>query len=255
MKIKIITVVLFGFSMIVGAENTIDTVVDKGVERNNQAISGQQKIDAIAKDTDKLLSQYKSVLKINEDLRVYNNQLEKQIIQQSVEKKEIRDSLEKSGLIERQIVPTMFKMISSLESFVPIDMPFDHAFRIDRIKELRTLMDRGDVEINEKFRKVAEVYMSEIEYGRTVSTYRDKVQYDGKELEVNVLRVGRISLAFQTDDKGLTASWNKKTGKWEEVSAFTYKNAIHDAMKVARKQKSPEFIVVPVQKINDKVGG
>ena len=245
---KLLSLLLLAITASVSAETNIDTVVDRGVSRNNQAISGQKKMDNVAKETDKLEDKYKSVVKINEDLKVYNAQLVKQIDQQKSEMVQIAISLERSGLIERQIVPTMFKMIESLEAFVPLDLPFDLAYRTQRVADLRALMDRGDVEINEKFRKVAEVYTSEIEYGRTVSTYRSKIDYDGKTLDVNLLRVGRISLVFQTDDKNLTVAWNRMTNTWEEVSSFTYQNAVSTAFKVAKKQKSPEFIVVPVQK-------
>lgn len=226
----------------------LDNVVDQGVARNKQAIAGQIKTDKLKGQTNVIVADYKAVLKVNQDLRVYNEQLRKQIISQREEKEAIHESLERSGFIERQIVPLMFKMIDALENFIKIDLPFSHDLRLQQVAEIRELLDRGDVEINEKFRKVSELYQLESSYGRNIEAYREKISFEDRELEVNVLRVGRISLSFQTDSGDTTASWNRKNNQWEEISSFTYKSAITKGIKVARKQVSPDFIVVPIQK-------
>ena len=227
---------------------TLDGVVDKGLQRNNQAIQGQKKIDSVAKQIENLEYKYRAVLKVNRDLKIYNEQLAKQIKNQKIQKEDILVSLDRSGLIERQIVPLMFKMIDALDNFIRADLPFDRYLRLLRVKEIRELLDRGDVEINEKFRKLSELYQLENSFGRNIDAYKEKITFEGQDLEVNILRVGRISLSFQTDKGDITGAWNRKTKKWEEISSFTYKSAISRGIKVARKQVSPDFIVVPIQK-------
>ena len=47
---------------------------------------------------------------------------------------------------------------------------------------------------------------------------------DGEEVEVDMLRVGRVALMYQTKDKSQTGAWNKATGSWE-TSGFRLPSA------------------------------
>ena len=78
---------------------------------NNQAKRSQVKIDALTEETRQLLSEYKTVLKEIEGLRVYNRQLEKQIGNQEREMAQLARSIDEVTVIERQITPLMLRMI------------------------------------------------------------------------------------------------------------------------------------------------
>ena len=66
--------------------------------------------------------------------------------------------------------------------------------RMDRLANLRTTMDRGDISTSEKFRLITEAYKTELEYGRTIEAYRDTIEIDGIDTSADFLRVGRIAL-------------------------------------------------------------
>ena len=95
----------------------------------------------------------------------------------------------------------MLRMIAGLEEFVALDVPFLLQERSDRINNLKAMMDRADVAVSEKFRRVLEAYQVEVDYGRTIESYAGNAEFDGQNQQVNYLRIGRVALVYQSRDK------------------------------------------------------
>ncbi|MCJ8275648.1 MAG: DUF3450 family protein, partial [Bdellovibrionales bacterium] len=79
----------------------------------------------------------------------------------------------------------------------------------------------------------------------TIEAYRGLQQVDGKELTVDFLRVGRISLVYQTLDGKQQGYWDQKERAWKELSS-SYRKPIQQGLKMARKQSAPNLIKLPV---------
>lgn len=228
-----------------GIAASLDPAINENNAANTAAQQSQQKIDAISKQTDKLFSEYKVVTKEIDGLQVYNTQLEKQIASQLKEMESISHSIDQVTVIERQIVPLMLNMIDGLKQFVQLDVPFLTEERNERISNLDYLMGRADVSVAEKFRKVLEAYQIENEYGRTIEAYRGTLSIDGNPREVDFLRIGRVSLIYQTDDSQYSGIWNKASKEWEPLSN-QYRSAIRDGLRIARKEVAPNLLKLPV---------
>jgi hypothetical protein len=211
---------------------------------NAQAKRSQAKIDALTEETRQLLNEYKTVLKEIEGLRVYNRQLEKQIGNQETEMAKLASSIDQVTLIERQITPLMLRMIDALEQFVNLDLPFLEDERAGRIENLRSMMDRADVAVSEKFSQIFRAYQIENEYGRTMEAYGDTVNLDGTDLKADVLKVGRIALVFQTPDGEATGRWNGSA--WEELDD-SYTAPVRNGIRMARKQLSVDMLTLPIE--------
>ena len=91
-------------------------------------------------------------------------------------------------------------MIDGLENFIQLDIPFLMNERKSRVETLKSTMDRGDISTSEKFRLIIEAYKTELEYGRTIESYRDNIVIDGVETSADFLRIGRIALTYLTVD-------------------------------------------------------
>ena len=65
---------------------------------------------------------------------------------------------------------------------------------------LTDLMNRADVTISEKYRKILEAYQIEEGFSRTIEAYKASLDKDGDEKTYEFLRVGRIALLYQSPD-------------------------------------------------------
>lgn len=225
----------------------VDKIVSEEEARTAAAVKSQTRINTISDETYDIVGDYKSVLKINEGLEVYNALLQKQLDDQNAELAQIQKSIQDVSLIERQIIPLMVRMIDTLDQFIKLDIPFLMEEREKRVRNLREMMERADVTAAEKFRRVIEAYQIESEYGRTIEAYKGVVTIDGKEKEVDFLRIGRTAALYQTVAKDATGMWNKKTGQWETLPPEIYRNQVSKGLRVARKQVAPDLLILPIE--------
>jgi hypothetical protein len=212
---------------------------------NKQARKSQARVDALTDETRTLLGEYKTVLKEIEGLRVYNRQLEKQIRNQNAEMTQLSASIDQVTVIERQITPLMMRMIDGLEQFVALDLPFLNEEREHRIDGLREMMDRADVAASEKFSQILRAYQIENEYGRTMESYPDEIDTTEGSRIVDVLKVGRIALVYQTSDGEETGAWDVSEGTWVQLDD-SYKTPIRNGIRMARKQLSVDMLTLPI---------
>ena len=226
--------------------NTLDSILEVGAAKNEAARKSQAKIDRLADETRDLLTEYKTVMKQVDGLKVYNARLQRQIDAQIAQIAQIEQSIDQSAVIQRQMTPLVIRMIDGLEKFVELDVPFNKEERMKRVTGLRNAIDRADVSVAEKFRGVLEAYNIELQYGRGIDTYRGTIDINGTPRDVDFLRVGRIALVYQSTDGAFSGAWDKTSGAWVELPAGEYDAAIRKGIRIAKKQATIELLNMPV---------
>lgn len=184
-------------------------------------------------------------LKLVEGLKVYNDQLTKQLAAQRKANNDIRASIEDSKNLEPQIVPLMNKMLSALEKFVRADLPFHLEQRLESIGALQALMVDSTASASDRFRNIMDIYAVESEYGSTYEAYPSTQMIDGVETPVDTLRVGRLALYSQTKDQNTSYMWDRASKGWVELSSGMNRD-IRTAIKVAAKTVAPELLSLPI---------
>ena len=245
LKTLLLAICVGGSSSIAGAQ-TIDPIVEVGKQRTAAAKASQAKIDRLADETASLLTDYKTVMKQVDGLKVYNARLERQIANQEKRIRDIDASIAEASVIQRQIPPLVTRMLDGLEQFINLDMPFDLDTRLGNIEAVRANMDRSDVTSAEAFRQVLELYSIELQYGRGIEAYTDTIALGGIDREVDILRIGRVALVYQSTDGAETGAWNKDAQTWEELSAGDYAAAVRKGVRIAKKQATIELLNMPV---------
>tara|TARA_B100001245_G_scaffold207980_1_gene170738 strand:- start:1178 stop:1609 length:432 start_codon:yes stop_codon:yes gene_type:complete len=139
----------------------------------------------------------------------------------------------------------MFKMIDALDTFVELDTPFLIDERRTRVANLRNLMNNPEASPAEKYRKIAEAYEIENEYGRTIEAYTGKISAD-QDRTVNFLRIGRNSYVYQTLDGDEQAVWSQSRGEWKGLSG-SYRLPIQVGIRIANEQAAPDLMVIPLE--------
>ena len=226
-------------------QKKLNQVMEEQMDNHKAGAKSQKKVSALSEQTIDLVSEYEGVLHQIESLRSYNKQTRKLIKSQTQEMESIRTQIGEVKQTSKEIMPLMLQMSKNLERFIALDIPFLMKERTNRLQEIKKIMDRADVSVSEKYRRLMEAYQIESEYGRTLEHYEGVQNVNGKTLSVNYLRVGRIALIYQSLDGKKQAYWDKNKKAWAPL-ASRYKRAVERGLKVAKKELPGELLIVPV---------
>ncbi|MDJ0849260.1 MAG: DUF3450 domain-containing protein [Myxococcota bacterium] len=227
------------------SREVLEGMVDVRNSGNQEAAAVQKRIDGVSDETDDLVSQYRTTLKQIDAIDLYNSQMRGLVAAQKDELASLEDQLDRVEIVGRSVTPLMLLMIDAVEKFVDLDVPFLIDERKQRVADLRKMMGRPDVTTAEKFRQIMEAYQIENEYGRTIESYRGTLELEGRETVVDFLRFGRIALVYQSLDETASGVWDKQNRTWVALDA-SYRSAIRQGLRIARKQAAPDLITLPL---------
>lgn len=235
------------FFVAIGANaQQLKTAVQVVVNTNDASRDAQQRINRLNDQTDDLTGQYRAIINEIESLRAYNKQLEAVVNDQRVQISSIEEQMTSLEQTNRGVVPMIIEMVDALGQLVEADIPFKKEERLERVASLQDLMGKSDVTTSEIYRKVTEAYGIELDYGSTVESYQGKLDAGpdaGKE--VDFLRVGRTTLVYQTLDQEVSGWWNPVTATYDQLDK-RFNPEIKEAMRIAKKQASPNLTGLPV---------
>ena len=240
----IVVATLLGSSL--AFADQIQPLLDIGEQRQNSEQVSQTKIDLMDDDTSLIVNEYKTVSKQIEGLRVYNAQMRKQIERQEERLKEIDKTMKEAQVMQRQIPPFTRRMLAGIEKSIDLDMPFHLAERKERIAFANAAIDNPTVSPAEGLRQVLETFNVEMEYGRKLDNYKDTIEIEGQQREVNVLRVGRLALVYQSSDESLTGAWDNNTDEWVPLDN-SYRNPTRKGLKIANRLATVDMLELPIQ--------
>ncbi len=223
---------------------SVDQVLQADQRRLNLAQQSQVRINSVVEGTRSLEDQYRAVNKEIDGLKVYNRLMRAQVDGQAATLEDIGLSMEQVDVLNRQIFPLMERMIDGLTQSVNLDIPFLLDERTKRVANLKGILERSDVSVAEKFRKVMEAYQIENEFGWTSEYFTQSLTIDGVTRSFNMLRIGRVGLYFQSDDAKVTGRWDNKERQW--VMDDSARNEIRKGLRMARQLIAPELISIPV---------
>ncbi len=220
------------------AEDEADAAVREGAATQNQ-------INGIDDQTDGLVREYRAVIGRLEDMREYNAQQQRLIIAQNAELEALNSQINNVTTLQREVAPLINEMLEGLRLFVSLDIPFFEDERNRRVDRLTELMDRPDISVAEKFRRVLEAYQIENDYGRTIEASEGTIDIDGSTVAVDFLKIGRIAYFYQTHDQATTAIWDQAAGDWRSLPD-SYNDEVRVGINMASEFIPPEVLILPV---------
>lgn len=232
---------LWGATGLTAEPAKVNAVIGEQVKAEEAARASQKRVEQLDEETTKMLADYRQMTAEAQSLKGYNEQLAVQVKSQDEQLSTMTRQLGEIETTSREVLPMMNRMLSTLEQFVALDLPFLKEERSNRIGLLKEMMGRADVSTSEKYRRLVEAYQIEMEYGRTIEAYEGKIEAK----TVDFLRAGRVALMYQTRDGKETGYWDAAAGQWKMDDE--YKDAMHAGLKVAKKQAAPDFIAVAIR--------
>ena len=228
----------------------VDKTLSRGEDNIHREQQTQKRIDKLSEETQTMLGEYQPLSRELDGLTVYNDQMQRLVTSQEEEKLLIAQQIEDIDLTRQQIVPLMLRMISQLDTFIGTDSPFLLSERTRRVQQLTDLMDRSDVTLAEKYRRILEAYQIELDYSRTLEATREELPVDGVPRTVDVFRVGRTGLYYQTLDRRAAAYWDNRQKTWIAADG-AQRRAIQRGLRIASQQLAPELLELPVAAASD----
>jgi hypothetical protein len=186
-------------------------------------------------------TRYAQVLAAADTVARYNVTIEQHLRAQELEIQSLQTQIAGLDATAADVQPMLQKMYDDLDAFVKGDVPFFATERQQRLDRLRDLLLQVDANPGEKFRRLLEAYTIEMEYGRTMDSYKAMLT-DGREADF--IRLGRISLMYRTVDGAESGYWDNMAKAW--VPAPDYSSEIEEALKIAKQEGAPDLITVPV---------
>lgn len=249
--VAVVSTQLLLFTDSVSAQQQVKDALKRQTDVQQASAAVQQRINQLDDATREMLNEYRQALSQSADLTAYNQQLEGLVATQRVELADYERQFQEIETTKRQILPLILRMLDVLDEFVAIDMPFLPIERRMRIDALRELMARPDVPTSEKYRRVAEAYQIELEYGHTIESYEGEIEVGGDTRTVAFLRYGRLGLYYMTLDGFEIAHWDKQADGWVKLSN-DFRQSLDRAMRIARKQLPPDLTRLPIPAPEDR---
>lgn len=223
----------------------IQHVVDK--QANTAALhrQSQQKIEKLDDRTQSMLERYLNTVDEQEVLQASNNHLRGLVARQTEEIEQIRRQIDDLSETRQAIIPLVDRMVTVIDRFVALDIPFLTGEREKRIQVLKQLVKNEDGSIAEQFRRILQAYQIEVDYGRTVDAYESQIYLEGSLLTVQILRIGRIGLYYLSQDESQLGYWDSQGKHWVALDS-SHRRALKDGIAVAKKQRPPSLLELPL---------
>jgi hypothetical protein len=242
-----------GVAQVTAAQHANNNL-NKSINHTQQTLSAgknsQNKVNRLAGETDALLNEYQALLKKTEYQKSYNEELRILKTEQLQALAELDQQLKDIVITKQQLLPLLREMVQTLEQFIKLDLPFRRTERLTSVDKLFKVLSSSSASISEKYRRVMEMYQAENDYNYDLEVYRDNVTLNEEELSVQVLRIGRSNLYFQTMDVNVSAMWNQERKSWD-VLDNKYQLNIRKAMRIASKKAAPELLELPYVTVLD----
>ena len=232
------------FTTTMASAQILDSSVQVEQQINEKSASSQTRVSNLARQSQDLLAEYRSVVRETQSLEIYNDNLERVVSDQQNEVQSINRQLAGLEATNRGVVPLMLEMIDALARIVEADTPFRIGERRARVERLQVMMNQAEVTASEKYRRVMEAYQGELEFGRTTEAYSDTLPTTGQT--VDFLRVGRALLVYQTSDQSATGWFNPRTREFEELDDDRFRFEVRNGLAIARNEKAPNLVMLPV---------
>lgn len=232
------------------AADDVDAATRAQKNIDNVAQETQRRIDQLSDEAQQMLSEYRAARDETANLKIYNEQLTRQVESQREELESLERQLSQIDSTQQEFVPSMLDALDALDRFVERDLPFRLEERRARVDELEDMMGRANVTTAETYRQLMSAFQAEMKYGRSIDTWRGELELDGEQRSVRFLRIGRIALMYQTLDQQRTGRWNPDTDQWEAV-AGEFRAAFDKGYRIAAEQAPPDLVKIPVNAPGD----
>ena len=231
---------------VIDDKELLQKAIDIEASSSNDAAGRQEFIDNVDSEIIVLTGDIQFLSQQLDLTNIYNRQLQELIDSQNAEIISINEQMIELDKTNKGILPTLEEMVNTLDEIIENDIPFLLSERQSRVNDLKDILKQSNISTSEKFRRVFEAYQIENEYGRTIESYRDEIEFDSENFNVEIFRLGRVGLYARTSDGKNTAMYSRNEGMWIKKKGID--NELVTALKIAKKELPPSLLKLPLER-------
>lgn len=228
----------------VKAETKLNSIISSKQKTQFKAQKTQQEIIILDEKTTEIINEYRALLRENSIIEAYNQQLDKQKLQQQKKLQNLATNMVNVREVRMELMPLMQDMVQVLTLFVNNDVPFLWQERQLRLTELNSLLDNPNVNVADKYRRIVEAYQIETEYGETLETWQAQLPLSTQNKAVQLIKVGRIGLYYLTPDQQTAGYWDNNNRTWKTLPK-SWLARVKQAYQVADNKTVPNLLSLP----------
>ena len=158
---------------------------------------------------------------------------------------QLQQDIDTINQLKQQLEPQLEVWYAMLEQQVFSDLPFDFDERKRRLAFLRSAMDKNELPLAERFRRLLEVISIEVAYGYGQQVNQDVIVIDEKPMQVNLLRLGRLAWFYMTPDEQQFGWFDRTTRQWNSIP-INEQGDLRLAMAITMNKQIAEIVNVPL---------
>jgi hypothetical protein len=170
---------------------------------------------------------------------------QKYLISLQADINQLQQDIDTINALKQQLEPQLEVWYAMLEQQVFCDLPFDFAERKRRLAFLRSAMDKSELPLAERFRRLLDVVSIEVAYGYGQHISQDVIVIDKKPMQVNLLRLGRLAWFFMTPDEQQFGWFDRQSRQWNTIP-LNEQGDLRLAMAITMNKQIAEIVNVPL---------
>jgi hypothetical protein len=150
--------------------------------------------------------------------------------------------------LREKLEPYLEDVVDALDAFIDQDIPYYLDRRKKRIVELRSSLNKYNIPLSEKLRRVFELGLQQQanDYGKMIAPWEDQtLKINGVETQVTILCLGRIAMIYLSHDQKQVGRWNQKTKQWEALPEDMIRD-VKKALDMAQRRRGAEIVELPI---------
>ena len=232
------------------AANEINSSHQLEAMRVAEARKTQLEVDASSEAIQSLEAEIAQLNSELDSLTLYRTHLESLVQSQEQDLVSLERQHAEIADTKKNIVPLMYRMLSGLEELIEQDKPIRVDSRKERLVKLNSMMGLANVSEAEKFRRILEAYLIELDYNTKFATYMSDLTIDGQTRQAELLHLGKAVFIARSLDKQRFWIWNETQNNWDKLTS-EYSEEINQAYAIANKQASPAIVTLPVSMVKE----
>lgn len=208
-------------------------------------IAAQKKADRWSQEKEQLISELRQARTRLEWVRYQDKKYSAYIENEKKTLAALKRKKAEMDRLRQGLEPFLDEIIANLAAFIETDLDFLSEERQMRLQFLRDSVNNFHLSMSEKLNRVLEALAVESEYGRSIEVIPEALNIEGKQIEAETLRIGRVALFYRSLNGHQIGRWNQREKSWEPLPS-EFERMIRDTIEMASQQKSVELVDLPI---------